>query len=232
MKTITIRLTAPLQSFGNEATFSRRTTNLYPTKSLIIGMLAAALGYRRDDSRIEKLNCLKIAVRIDQPGKILTDFQTVEYKKNTRKLTYRDYLQDGVFIAAISADEKTIVKLEFALKHPKFQLYIGRRSNPIAGVIQIQEFNEANSLKVLEKLSWQASTWYQKKYRSSIYSAKIVADADLEKASDSNLVKDAVGSFNQHSRFHEYRAVVVKRVSLKNNYYQNPTTEHDIFDAI
>ena len=33
MKTLVIRLTAPLQSYGNEATFNRRTSNYYPSKS-------------------------------------------------------------------------------------------------------------------------------------------------------------------------------------------------------
>lgn len=232
MKTITIRLTSPLQSFGNEATFSRRTTELYHTKSMIIGMLAASLGYRRDDRRINQLNKLQIAVRIDQPGKILTDFQTVEFKKDTRKLTYRDYLQDGVFIVAISADDEIISKLEYALLHPKFQLYVGRRSNPIAGILKIKEFDESNALNVLKELRWLASAWYQKKYKSETYPAKIIADASLNQKDSPSLIKDAVGSFNQHSRFHNYRAIVSERVSLKNEFYEDRSTEHDIFDAI
>ena len=61
MKTLTIKLTAPLQSYGNEATFERRTTNDYPTKSAVIGMVAAALGYRRADARIASLNELQLA---------------------------------------------------------------------------------------------------------------------------------------------------------------------------
>jgi CRISPR system Cascade subunit CasD len=141
MKSLTIRLTAPLQSYGNEATFNRRTTDDYPSKSAIIGMIAAALGYRRDDSRINSLNKLLMAVRIDQPGKVLTDFHMVEYaqnsKKTKRKLTYRDYLQDAVFIVAIgSKDEDLIDRIEYALKHPYFQLSLGRRSNAPAGLLR------------------------------------------------------------------------------------------------
>ncbi|EFQ53882.1 hypothetical protein HMPREF9265_1249 [Limosilactobacillus oris PB013-T2-3] len=33
MKTLTIKLTGPLQSYGNEATFSRRTSYHYPLKA-------------------------------------------------------------------------------------------------------------------------------------------------------------------------------------------------------
>ena len=41
MKTLTIKLTGPLQSYGNEATFSRRTSYHYPSKSAVIGLIAA-----------------------------------------------------------------------------------------------------------------------------------------------------------------------------------------------
>ncbi len=68
MKTVTIRLTAPLQSYGDEANFDRRTSYDYPSKSAIVGLIAAALGYRRTDARIQTLNQLDYAVRIDQPA--------------------------------------------------------------------------------------------------------------------------------------------------------------------
>lgn len=42
MKTLTIKLTAPLQAYGNEASFERRTSWPGPSKSAIIGMIAAA----------------------------------------------------------------------------------------------------------------------------------------------------------------------------------------------
>ena len=54
MKTLTIRLAGPLQTYGNEATFSRRTSYHYPSKSVVIGLIAAALGYRRNDARIKR----------------------------------------------------------------------------------------------------------------------------------------------------------------------------------
>ena len=109
MKTLTIKLSGPLQSYGNEATFLRRTSSLYPSKSAITGMVAAALGYHRDDSRISELSQLRFAVRIDQPGTFLQDYQTVEWKPGTRKVTYRDYIQDAVFVDLIPSRCRTIV---------------------------------------------------------------------------------------------------------------------------
>ena len=154
MKTITIKLTAPLQSYGNEATFDRRTTRTYPSKSAMIGMIAAALGYARDDSRILELNRLSFAVRVDQPGKILTDYQVVEWKKDKRKITYRDYLQDAVFVAALgSEDSQLISKIEAALHQPHFSLFLGRRSNAPAGVIKVKIFKDSTPLSALKKLN-------------------------------------------------------------------------------
>lgn len=51
MATLLLRLAAPLQSWGADSKFETRKTNREPTKSGVIGLLAAALGLRRDDAR-------------------------------------------------------------------------------------------------------------------------------------------------------------------------------------
>lgn len=232
MKILTIKLNAPLQSYGNEATFSRRTTGEYPSKSAVIGMIAAALGYHRNDQRIEALNHLNYAVRIDQPGSILTDYQTVEWKPNTRKVTYRDYLQDAVFVAALgSSDDQLIEKIQVALKHPHFQLFLGRRSNAPAGVLQLHTTQAPNPISVLENLEWQASSKYQEKNRQSEFIGReIVADASLLPDQRSSMARDRVVSFDQRHRQHGYRPIAVKRVQLKNPHFRRdqPETSHDI----
>lgn len=229
MKTLTIKLTAPLQSYGNEATFERRTTNDYPTKSAMIGMVAAALGYRRTDERILDLNDLDFAVRIDQVGKNLTDYQTVEWKKNTRKITYRDYLQDAVFVVALgSQDDQLIDGIKVALKHPSFPLFLGRRSNAPAGVLDIRDFPDETPISVLQKLTWQATKRYQNNCHSQ--SLEIVADANLIPAAASAMVKDQVGSFDQRHRSHRFRAITKIRVDLDKLDVQvnEPETQHDL----
>ena len=84
MKTITLRLAGPLQSYGDEASYERRTTGDAPSKSAIVGLVAAALGYHRNDPRITALNDLVYAVRRDQVGQTLTDFHLVECKPKKR----------------------------------------------------------------------------------------------------------------------------------------------------
>ncbi|WP_223273999.1 CRISPR-associated protein Cas5, partial [Nocardia cerradoensis] len=44
-----MRLAAPLQSWGVASRFARRETQQYPSKSGILGLIAAARGHRRTD---------------------------------------------------------------------------------------------------------------------------------------------------------------------------------------
>ncbi|MFC6180753.1 type I-E CRISPR-associated protein Cas5/CasD [Lactiplantibacillus daowaiensis] len=232
MKTLTIRFAAPLQSYGNEASFNYRTTNPYPTKSAVIGMVAAALGYQRTDQRILQLNELSFAVRIDQVGSILTDYQVVEWKANSRKVTYRDYIQDAVFMVALGSEDVTLIEtIEQALHQPRFPLFFGRRSNPPAGVLKTQQFSDMQPVAVLKIVDWRASSWYQRKAECQKKTPilDIIADANLIPDGDSTIVKDNVGSFDQRNRYHKFRAIArttVKSADL------NVSTDHDIMGAI
>ena len=145
MKTLVIRIAAPLQSYGDPASFEKRTTFRAPSKSAVIGMIGAALGFRRESDDYKSLNDLDFAVRVDQPGEVLSDFQITHYSlKKPGKLSHRIYLQDAVFMVALSSKQDALMeKIEYALRHPKFQLYFGRRSNPPAGILK---------MKMLQKL--------------------------------------------------------------------------------
>lgn len=76
MSTLLLRLAAPMQSWGINSKFNRRTTNMEPTRSGVIGMLAAAMGVSREDS-LDAFKILRFGVRIDQPGTMNRDFQVV-----------------------------------------------------------------------------------------------------------------------------------------------------------
>lgn len=239
MKILTIRLTSPLQSYGNEATFERRTTGDYPSKSAVIGMIAAALGYSREDSRISELNDLHFAVRVDQSGQTLTDFHTVEWKKDVRKITYRDYIQDAVFVVAVGSDDDQQIKaIHVALRHPHYQLFLGRRANVPAGVLLMEEFDDDSPVKVLEKLGWQVSAWSQEVYRKQNSGKKfpkvdIYADADLLHNHHNVMIKDRVGSFDQRNRYFGYRAMATERVQLTHAHISaDESTEHDALSAL
>ena len=117
MATLLLRLAAPLQSWGSDSKFETRKTGREPTKSGVVGLLAAALGLRRDDTEgLARLNGLRFAVRADQEGSLLVDFHTAK-SRDTSYVTYRHYLQDAVFLAGLeSEDEALLRELETALR--------------------------------------------------------------------------------------------------------------------
>lgn len=58
-----------MQSWGTSSRFETRTSDYYPSKSGVIGIIAASFGYERDeDEKNTKLNDLDFAVRVDQEG--------------------------------------------------------------------------------------------------------------------------------------------------------------------
>lgn len=128
MPTLLLRLAAPLQSWGSNSKFEIRTTEKMPTKSGVVGMLAAALGLGRD-ADLSDLNALIFGVRADREGEDITDFHTARSEKSSY-VTYRHYLSDAVFLVGLEGDEKTLGELEVALKNPRFPLFLGRRACP------------------------------------------------------------------------------------------------------
>ena len=85
MATFLLRLSAPLQSWGIDSKFNTRKTAREPSKSGVIGLLAAALGRKRDED-INDLCKLKFGVRIDQEGKLLKDYQIDSLVRYTNKI--------------------------------------------------------------------------------------------------------------------------------------------------
>ena len=132
MATLLLRFAAPLQSWGIDSKFNTRKTGREPSKSGVVGMLAAALGYERDEAdKLNTLNALRFGVRTDREGKLLCDYQTAQQKNEKHPdITYRYYLSDAIFLVGIEGEQEWLEKLQYALTHPVFPLYLGRRSCP------------------------------------------------------------------------------------------------------
>ena len=232
MKTILLKFSGPIQSWGTNSRFETRHTDYYPSKSAVIGMISAALGYKRDDQRIEKLNELDFAVRIDQEGKLAKDYHIAQKFKDNGDfdrtyVTNRYYLEDGVFVVGLSHEnDEYIGKIEKALRYPYFQLFMGRRAFPISPDFII-EIKEETLLESLTKLPWQAMEWYKKKSSSKI-NLSIYADGDLVKDGKKHTRLDKVISFSQKERKFGPRYETRINISIDNN----NETEHDAFSAL
>lgn len=232
MKTILLKLAGPLQSWGTNSRFETRSTDRHPSKSAVAGILAACFGYSRADARISRFNQLDFAVRVDQPGGLLNDYHVAQRLKpdgmvDQVYVTNRHYLQDAVFVAALGSDDlEWMNEIEYALKRPYFQPFLGRRSNPLSADFFIGTENK-DTLTSLEGLPWQASEWYRRKSSGEV-TLTIYADAYLLQGYPSQMVKDSVISFSQKERLHSYRAVGRKDIVLTPD---GDTTEHDAFNA-
>lgn len=233
LKTLLLKFGGPLQSWGTKSDFETRHTDLYPSKSAVIGLLAASLGYRRSDTeKIRNLNVLDFAVRIDQEGGMLRDYHTAKsYKANGEILrtyvTNRYYIEDGIFIVALGTeDEIFIEKLINAIKKPYFQQFMGRRALPLPADF-IVGVRECDVINALGNLDWQASEWYKRKYHDK-KSLKIYSDAKLIPDGKLSIRRDSVVSFDQKSREFEYRYEAIETTEVR--HYD--TKEHDAFSAI
>ena len=83
MSTLLLRLAAPLQSWGASSRFKKLGTEREPTKSGIVGLVAAALGRERDED-IKDLCALRFGVRIDQPGELLRDYHIARHPSDAK----------------------------------------------------------------------------------------------------------------------------------------------------
>ena len=154
MAVLLLRLAGPMQAWGVKSRFTVRATELAPTKSGVVGMLASAVGRRRTDP-IEDLLALRFGVRKDQPGSVIRDFHTARTLdgRESMPLSNRYYLADAVFLAGIEGDRALLEGIDEALRHPAFPLYLGRRSCPPTHPVSLG-LREAALLDALRAEPW------------------------------------------------------------------------------
>ncbi|MFJ8666262.1 type I-E CRISPR-associated protein Cas5/CasD [Streptomyces sp. NPDC093600] len=147
-----LRLAGPLQSWGTHSKYLQRDTARFPTRSGVIGMLAAGLGRPRGAS-LDDLTALSMTVRVDRPGVVLPDFHTVggglpadetvitvngEHRPESKGtlVSKRYYLADASFTVALTSDDEELLQsCADALRTPHWPLFLGRRSCPPEGPI-------------------------------------------------------------------------------------------------
>lgn len=154
MHHLILTLEAPLMAFGGETVDNYGVVRWFPAASMLTGLLANALGWRRTEAGWHQSlqERLIFAARIDREpagGAGLTDFQTAAISKKdkgwttrgseegreggsyTNWLRYRDYLTDMRVTVALrlgeSADGPGLEDLAAALERPFRPLFIGRK---------------------------------------------------------------------------------------------------------
>ena len=161
MQHLVFQLLAPLASWGGVAVGEYRGSNDYPGESALLGLLAAALGVRREDeaAHVALRDGYGFAVGVLSTGTLLRDYHTAQVPGRaalkgrphaTRReelsvpkrdlntiLSTRDYRENAACLVAVQhrtngAAPHTLEALADALRTPKFVLYLGRKSCPPA----------------------------------------------------------------------------------------------------
>lgn len=204
MNSLLLCLRAPLQAWGAQSRFTTRATRHEPTRSGVLGLLAAAQGRRRTDP-VEDLVGLEFAVRVDQPGTLLRDFQTAQRWETGHRLplSTRYYLSDAVFVAAVGGPEEVVAGLAEAVRTPAFPLFLGRRSCP-AGPDLLIGTRDAGAEEALRGEAWRGADWYRRTQPVRV-ELPIVRDARPGESGDA--VRDVPVSFDPRHRQYAWREV-------------------------
>lgn len=225
MSVLLLRLAGPLQSWGASSRFVRRTTEPRPTKSGVIGLLASALGRRRTDP-LEDLIGLRFGVRSDQPGTLVRDFQTIRSLDGTQAypLSYRYYLSDGAFLAAVAGPDDLVAGLDEAVRSPAFPLYLGRRSCPPVGPVSLG-VRAGDPRTALTGEPWRATALHQRRRRNE---ATVRLDVVLDAEEPGNdVIRDVPMSFDPRRRTYGWRSVTHELVEVDNPAFEPPSVAHD-----
>lgn len=208
----------PITSVGQQFKIHCRSTEREPTKSGVIGMIAAALGIQRNDDpqKLVPLTTLRFGVRADKEGVLLKDFHTVQVPGEKHpEVSYRYYLSDAVFLVALESDDKSFLEsIASAIQKPVYPLYLGRKSCPptLPIVLGVKDEDILTALKTEPYL-------YKNAHRKSVR-------ISYEVTSGGAMVQDIPLSFSQLHRKHGWRMKREELLAVDSN------PEHDDFSEL
>jgi CRISPR system Cascade subunit CasD len=145
---LALLLDGPMQSWGYASRFERRTTALHPTRSAVMGLIAAALGIDKhagdEATQLARFSGLRATVitlprRSRRAGELLMqrleDYHTVTgIRRASGKVdddatvqTYRHYLLDARFGVLLAGPSALLEEIATALRNPKWGVWLGRK---------------------------------------------------------------------------------------------------------
>lgn len=147
MTTLLLRLAGPMQAWGTESRFDIRDSGAEPSKSGVIGLVAAALGRRREES-VDDLASLRLGIRVDREGAAREDFHTVqnvarvpgkEGDARNPVVSRRAYLADADFLIGLHGDPELLLMIDRGLARPRWPLFLGRKAFPPAEPVRLPD---------------------------------------------------------------------------------------------
>lgn len=173
MEYLLFRLYGPMASWGEIAVGEMRHSEVKPSKSALIGLLAAALGITREQDDLQQAlaNGYRFGIKMLSTGQVMRDYHTAQAPDSVGKFRYctrrdelvsgrarlgtvlstREYRTDSQAVVALCANPESswsLAQLADALNRPRFHLYLGRKSCPLSAplnpqIIQAEGFRAA-----------------------------------------------------------------------------------------
>ena len=174
MNYIKLTLKAQFMSFGDDTSIyqNRRDTATHPTKSMIIGLIACAIGIPRGDERVQSLfDSVSVkTTTINKSGQIWNDYQNAHMSNLTNNGKYefvraangsvqniqrwKTYILSGEYIVFVGSDNETDLKtIHDFLFAPYWPLYAGRKCCPFTEKIVEKDmvlYNEEELLREVD----------------------------------------------------------------------------------
>jgi CRISPR system Cascade subunit CasD len=186
------RLWGPMSSWGDITVGEQRSSWSRPSRSGVLGLIAAALGIERSNGeahgQLEK--GLGLALRVARLGIPLRDYHTAQSPtsfKNSRWATRRDELSEASNLNTIlsersyltdldatillwrrqGSDVPSLLEIKRSLEEPRFVLYLGRKSCPLGLPIKAHFLDAASPLDALAAYDAAAVMEFKLPRRSS-----------------------------------------------------------------
>ncbi len=151
-----LALQGPMMAFGTGTHEREKPTSTTPTKSAVLGLVAAALGRDYQDDQRD-LHALRVHVRIDAPGVVQRDYQVIRNALRANGTVnavptpvLRDHVHDAAFLVVLEGDQDLVRAIERALRNPVFPVYLGLRACPPARPVYVSPATPRPALAVLQ----------------------------------------------------------------------------------
>lgn len=157
--TLLLQLVGPMQAWGHRSRFDNRDTSLEPTRSGVVGLLCAALGWERDaDLAPFAPDNMRMGVRVEHPGRVALDYHTAQSEgAGNATVSSRYYLADARFLVGLEGELAWLQTLQRALDDPKWPLFLGRKAFPTALPV-VRGIEETALESALQGAPWLAMT--------------------------------------------------------------------------
>ena len=185
---LVFQLYGAMSSWGDIAVGEYRPSVDHPSKSAITGLIAAALGVKResDDAHLQLNTEYGIAMCTRSSGELLRDYHTIQVPGGKRQyatrrdelltdkhnlntiISQRDYRTDAFYQIALwcrsNMSTRSLNELQKRLQTPAFTLYLGRKSCPLSLPLRPLIFTCENIKQAFKEYSvlWNLDQLYQK----------------------------------------------------------------------